>query len=306
MDLVKVTTIQVLLGVKLTGEYDPVTQLAIREFQQRNGLVPDGVAGPNTNRALRTAILNRTKRLGAYTKGRASTVLRKSKHSSISAVLPMFHKSQHIKIFKGLEFILNHADVLQIDSLAKLAHFLGQVRQEVGFNYVVSENLNYNVKGLVNTFRFYRDNRHYAEKHGRTSKHRADQVAIANHAYGHRGGNGGPESGDGWRFKGGGTMCTTFLDNHKLLDTFLADNIPHTEIPSFTKQPELKAIGQYAMLCGVAYWADHDLGFLCTGNFVSRLQCDKMTKVINKHTDSYNQRWANTKRFAKLLGVKVV
>jgi len=47
-----VETVQTALGVAVTGTFDAVTEAAVREFQRRNGLVPDGIVGPRTWAAL--------------------------------------------------------------------------------------------------------------------------------------------------------------------------------------------------------------------------------------------------------------
>ncbi|MEO9779007.1 MAG: N-acetylmuramoyl-L-alanine amidase [Sedimentitalea sp.] len=45
-DLVK--EIQAKVGVSIDGDFGPNTEAAVRAFQQRNGLVPDGIVGPKT------------------------------------------------------------------------------------------------------------------------------------------------------------------------------------------------------------------------------------------------------------------
>jgi hypothetical protein len=47
-----VEALQRLVGVPVTGGYDPATTAAVREFQTAHGLNPDGNAGPETKRAL--------------------------------------------------------------------------------------------------------------------------------------------------------------------------------------------------------------------------------------------------------------
>ena len=43
-----VTQIQRTLGIAPSGEFDGVTEAAVREFQRAKGLVPDGIVGPRT------------------------------------------------------------------------------------------------------------------------------------------------------------------------------------------------------------------------------------------------------------------
>lgn len=84
-----------------------------------------------------------------------------------------------------------------LDRRERLIHFFSQMRMEAGGNARLEENLNYNPRGLRNTFSYFRDNPDDAELYGRTDEHPADQVSIANLAYANRNGNGNAESGDG-------------------------------------------------------------------------------------------------------------
>ncbi len=47
-----VIAVQRALGIATTGSYDAVTRRAVRAFQRRNGLLVDGIVGPQTRRAL--------------------------------------------------------------------------------------------------------------------------------------------------------------------------------------------------------------------------------------------------------------
>ena len=52
-ELVKV--VQAKVGVSADGKFGPRTKAAVRTFQRDHGLVPDGIVGPNTWRALDAA-----------------------------------------------------------------------------------------------------------------------------------------------------------------------------------------------------------------------------------------------------------
>lgn len=92
----------------------------------------------------------------------------------------------------------------QLDSPERLAHFFGQVLQEVGPSVNLLEDLDYRADKLAPIFRYFRRHPDEAELYGRTDEHPADQEAIANRAYADRNGNGDVASGDGWRFRGRG------------------------------------------------------------------------------------------------------
>lgn len=88
-----------------------------------------------------------------------------------------------------------------LDTNLRLAHFLAQVREEVGPEFrVLRENLNYGEGALLKMW----PNRvtvEDAEKYGRDEDTpKADQVAIANIVYANRMGNGNADSNGKWFF----------------------------------------------------------------------------------------------------------
>jgi hypothetical protein len=90
-----------------------------------------------------------------------------------------------------------------INTKRKLAHFLAQIKQEVGSGVNLSESLNYKPSDLIKHFSYFQKNPEEAELYGRkpaqgkTPAQAADQEAIANRVYANRIGNGDIESGDG-------------------------------------------------------------------------------------------------------------
>jgi len=91
-----------------------------------------------------------------------------------------------------------------IDTPLRVAAFIAQCAHESMNFTVLSENLNYSAEGLNKTFAKYfvragRDARPY---------HRQPEK-IANLVYANRMSNGPTESGDGWKFRGGGVIQLT-------------------------------------------------------------------------------------------------
>jgi len=117
----------------------------------------------------------------------------------------------------------------------RFAAFLANAMHETGGLRRLTENLNYQPKGLLDTFGAHRGiTPETAKKLGRTAGRPADQEAIANTVYGGKWGLanlGNRDPGDGWRFRGRGLLQLTGRANNerfaravgrKLDDAFLA------------------------------------------------------------------------------------
>jgi putative chitinase len=97
----------------------------------------------------------------------------------------------------------------EVDTPERVAMFLAQCGHESGGFRVLSENLNYSAKALDSIFPKYfkRAGRDANEYHRQPEK-------IANVIYAGRMDNGNTDSGDGWRFRGGGILQLTGRYNY--------------------------------------------------------------------------------------------
>jgi len=100
-----------------------------------------------------------------------------------------------------------------ISSVASQAAFVAQMLHESGNFTAMEESLNYSPSALLATWpaRFTLAT---AALYGRTATHPANQVMIANIAYGGRMGNGPAATGEGYRFRGRGPGQLTGRDNY--------------------------------------------------------------------------------------------
>lgn len=133
-----------------------------------------------------------------------------------------------------------------IDRPRRLAAFAATIAHESAGGVVLRENLNYSVAGLMATW----PNRfppYIAEKYGRAPGKPADQQGIANYAYGGRMGNGPPETGDGWRYRGRSLIQLTGRDAYRRAGAALG-------LPLET-DPELAVVPQNAALIAAWTWA---------------------------------------------------
>lgn len=159
----------------------------------------------------------------------------------------------------------------------RLAQFLAQVREEVGPEFkVIRESLNYKEEAVLKMWP-NRISVEQAEKYARDEDTpKANQEAIANLAYANRLGNGAADSGDGWKYRGAGCLQITGKSNFaevqkRCMAKTGAEANPDT-LEGF-------------MLFGFSYWLWRDCYKAAdTGD------ADKVTAIINKHTESYAKR----------------
>ena len=173
-----------------------------------------------------------------------------------------------------------------LDTDMRLAQFLAQVREEVGPEFkVIRENLNYKEETVLKMWP-NRISVDQAEKYARDEDTpKANQEAIANLAYANRLGNGKADSDgdgdmdaddDGFKYRGAGCLQITGKSNFaevqkRCMAKTGAEANPDT-LEGF-------------MLFGFAYWLWMDCYKAAdTGD------ADKVTVIINKHTESYAKR----------------
>jgi len=151
-----------------------------------------------------------------------------------------------------------------INTPMRICGFLAQVAHESGFFTVLRENMNYSAAGLLGTWpkRFTAAT---AEKYAKQPE------KIANLVYANRMGNGPPESGDGWAYRGGG--CLQLTGRADFRDFGAAAEVDLLGNPERIIEPELAAWS--------AAW-EWDRGKL---NAVAEAgDLVRMTKIINGGT----------------------
>jgi putative chitinase len=196
---------------------------------------------------------------------------------------------------EGFKRFAPFAKVCGIENEADMADFIGQMRQETGSKFKLTENMNYSERGLIATFGAFRRDRAKANKYGRGHGHRANQEMIANIAYGGRMGNN--HTGDGWAYRGGGAGHLTGRANYRAQDVWLKAN---TDLDvSFEDNPELVRTAEYAMLSFGIFWSLNKI-YRKTGHHDIHASFN-VTRIINRHTKSYDARWEFTQQAYKLI-----
>lgn len=119
---------------------------------------------------------------------------------------------------EGLNAILDEAG-RRGTPLKHLAYILATPYLETGGKMQpVRENLNYSTDALISKFGRHRISEADARKYGRSGGRPANQEAIANAIYGGEWGRknlGNTQSGDGWKYRGGGLPQVTGRANFR-------------------------------------------------------------------------------------------
>ena len=173
-----------------------------------------------------------------------------------------------------------------VNTNMRLAQFLAQVREEVGPEFkVIRESLNYSEQAVLKMWpkRFIIAD---AEKYARDEDTpKANQEAIANLAYANRLGNGAPDSDndgdmdaddDGYKYRGAGCLQITGKGNF--------EEVQKRCLKYAGKEMNPDTLEGFIVF-GLAYWIWMDCYKAADTGDV-----DKVTAIINKHTESYTQR----------------
>ena len=168
----------------------------------------------------------------------------------------------------------------------RLAQFLAQVREEVGPEFkVIRESLNYKEETVLKMWP-NRISVDQAEKYARDEDTpKANQEAIANLAYANRLGNGAADSDndgdmdaddDGFKYRGAGCLQITgksnFAEVQKRCVKYAGKEMDPNTLEGF-------------IVFGMSFWIWQDCYKAAdTGD------ADKVTAIINKHTESYAKR----------------
>lgn len=134
----------------------------------------------------------------------------------------------------------------EINSPARVRHFVAQVAHETGGFRALTENLNYRDAAQLD--------RLFSKVAGLDDARRLiakGPQAIANRVYAGRVGNGDEASGDGWRFRGRGYLQITGRANYRQLATVC--RLPLEDEPELLEQP-LKAA-----LVAAHFWRWHGI-----------------------------------------------
>lgn len=186
-------------------------------------------------------------------------------------------KPEIAKVF--IEPLQRHLPAFEITTDLRVQHFIAQALHESNYFRSLRENLNYTPIAILKTFnkKVERFSKLEAEKYGRTKEHAANQQMIGNIAYENRNGNRDRNSGDGYKFRGGGIFQVTFHDNYDALSK-------ETGI-DFVKNPELITVPNWAVFSACWYWNTRNLNQVADTD-----NTEKVTKLINGGLNNIDER----------------
>lgn len=164
----------------------------------------------------------------------------------------------------------------QITTKERLAMFLAQTLHETGGYTKLRESLAYSASRLLEVF----PSRVKTLSNANAIVAKG-QVGIGDAIYGGRYGN-GINNGDGYKYRGGGCMHTTFKDNYSTASKAL--NNPKIDL---VKNPELIATPEVAVETAMIYWRDNKLN-----TYADKKDISGATKVINGGNNGLKERKA--------------
>ena len=251
--------------------FGPKTEEAVKAFQLKNGLTPDGIVGPKTwEMIVGSAVPAPAPQPVAPIAPVGGLKLDKLKGHIPDAVIAM---------------IPDTAAKFQINTPLRLAHFLAQCGHESGGFRLTQENLNYSAKGLNGIFKKYFPTEAAAAAYARNPQ------KIANKVYGNRMGNGDEGSGDGYKFRGRGYIQLTGKDNYTAFGKSIGEDI--------CSNPD-KVASQYALLSAAWFFSKNGLHKMADGGATDAV-VTSITKRVNGGTIGLADRIKHFKEYYHLL-----
>ena len=259
------------LGIEpAVTNFGPKTEAAVKEWQAKNGLTPDGIVGPATW----------AKIMGESTPVPAAPIQPVVNVGGLKLDKLRGHIPDAV-----IAMIPDTAAKFQINTPLRLAHFLAQCGHESGGFRATQENLNYSAKGLNGIFKKYFPTEASAAAYARNPQ------KIANKVYGGRMGNGLEASGDGYKFRGRGYIQLTGKDNYTAFGKAIGEDI--------CANPD-KVASTYALLSAAWFFSKNGLHKMADGGATDQV-VTSITKRVNGGTIGLADRIKHFKEYYHLL-----
>ena len=266
-----VKLLQQKLGINpAVTNFGPKTEEAVKAFQSKNGLTPDGVVGDKTWAMIMGEAPKVSTPAPTPTAPVGGLKLDKLKGHIPDSVIAM---------------IPDTAAKFGINTPLRLAHFLAQCGHESAGFKATQENLNYSAKGLMGIFKKYFPTEALAKQYERNPQ------KIASKVYGGRMGNGVEATGEGYKFRGRGYIQLTGKDNYTAFGKSIGEDI--------VSNPDVVS-GKYALLSAAWFWSNNGLNKLADGGSADTV-VTTITKRVNGGTIGLSDRIKHFKEYYHLL-----
>jgi putative chitinase len=263
-----VKLLQQKLGINpAVTNFGPKTEEAVKAFQSKNGLTPDGVVGDKTWAMIMGEAPKVSTPAPAPVGGLKLDKLKGHIPDSVIAMIP------------------DTAAKFGINTPLRLAHFLAQCGHESAGFKATQENLNYSAKGLMGIFKKYFPTEALAKQYERNPQ------KIASKVYGGRMGNGAEATGEGYKFRGRGYIQLTGKDNYTAFGKSIGEDI--------VANPDVVS-GKYALLSAAWFWSNNGLNKLADGGSADTV-ITTITKRVNGGTIGLPDRIKHFKEYYHLL-----
>jgi putative chitinase len=254
--------------------FGPKTEEAVKAFQTKHGLTPDGIVGDKTWGMIMGESVEVTP------KPVVSTPVSTPSVNGLKLDKLKGHVPQSV-----IDSIPEVATKFGINTPLRVAHFLAQCGHESGGFRLTKENLNYSAKGLMGIFKKYFPTEALAKAYER------QPAKIANKVYSNRMGNGTEASGEGAKFCGRGYIQLTGKENYTAFGKSIGVDV--------CANPELVA-SQYALASAAWFFSKNGLHKIADEG-ASDAVVTKITKRVNGGTIGLPDRIKHFKEYYSLL-----
>ena len=256
-----VKKLQEKLGLKPDGNFGPMTETKVKEWQKAYGLTSDGIIGDAT----------------------WNKMFAEQMPIVESSVFKLDKLVGHLPT-SVIQQIPDTAKKFNITNPLRLAHFLAQCGHESGGFKAVNENLNYSADGLKKIFGKYFP--------GDTSlQYAKNPEKIASRVYANRMGNGDESSKEGFKFRGRGYIQLTGKSNYQAFSKFIGEDC--------IANPDLVAT-KYPLASAAFFFDSNKLWSICDKG-ADDATVTAVTKRVNGGTIGLADRIKHFKEFYSLL-----
>lgn len=263
----EVKKVQQKLGLVPDGIFGPNTANHVKMWQKQNGLSVDGIIGENTWRKM-------------FELPKPQSLKQTQIQNNVPVDIEKLRGHIPDIVFNQLPDTISK---FEINTPLRLAHFLSQCAHESGGFKITQENLNYSKDGLKRVFpKYFPENL--------SESYQKQPEKIASRVYGNRMGNGPEETKEGYKYRGRGYIQLTGKNNYTAFSKAINENI--------VDNPDLVAT-KYPLLSAAWFFSKNCLKKCDAGS--SDIVVTNISKCVNGGTIGLNDRIHEFRKYYQLL-----